>query len=77
MDAVKDVGPSYSGATPLSTITIMRNGSLGERVTIAWQTVGCSASYAVIDPKHLLLLDGVLRLILSPRNTPTSASPQG
>jgi hypothetical protein len=74
MDAVKDVALNCMDETPLNTITIRKRGP---EVIIAWRTAASWADYVVINAKLLMALDGDLKLTLAPKNTPTSASPQG
>jgi hypothetical protein len=65
---------SFMDATSPNTITIKNYGKV---VLIRWTIAGCLDGFAVIDPKRLLEPNVVLNLMLSPRNTPTSANPQG
>jgi hypothetical protein len=74
MDAVTDVGVSYSDEMYQNTITIE---SVGKVVIIHWKIAGYLDGYVAIDPK-LRRQQGVdPKLTVWLKETPTSASPQG
>jgi hypothetical protein len=71
---VIDAAQNSLDETDQSTITIK---SVGRRATIHWQIAGFLEDFVVID-KSLFEQHGVeLKLIVLPKSTPTSASPQG
>jgi hypothetical protein len=74
MDAVRSVDANSSDEMLPSMITIEKRG---REVTILWSTAWSSGEFAVTNPSQRQLLEGVLKLIWPPKNTPTSASPQG
>jgi hypothetical protein len=74
MDAVKDVDTNFSEEISPSMITIK---NYGRAVLVTWRIVGYLDDFVAIDPKLLEQPGGEVRLMLSLRKPPTSASPQG